>query len=153
MPVNTVLRFAIDNQRQAEKLLAGVYGVAQDDLADLGQDVLLRIFRANPQECKYLHQYWMITVRSVAWQWWRDRHRRPPPVHLDDSIEGDWLNDPAQDPAQTRETREEIAAALSQANERERAALARLLGRPGPLSGGDRITIHRFRRRLQGATA
>jgi len=153
--MNTVLQFAINNQRKAERLLAAIYGIPRDDLDDLGQIVLLRIFRADPRDCKYLHQYWMITVRSVAWQWWRDRRRRQPPVHLDESIEGDWLADPAQDPVQTQETREEIQAALSQANERERVALARLLGSPEPLSGGDRVAIHRFRRRrrLRGATA
>jgi len=151
--VNTVLQFSIDNQGQAERLLAGVYGIPRDELEDLGQVVLLRIFQANPQDCKYLHQYWMITVRSVALQWWRDRRIRRPPVHLDESIEGDWLNDPAQDPAQTQESREEIAAALRQANVRERAALVRSLTRPEPQSGRDRVLVHRFRRRLQGAAA
>jgi len=153
--MNPVLQFAIDNDRRARGLLVRVYGIPYDDVDDCAQQVLLAILQANPQDHRSPNVYWWATVRTVAYDCWRrlGRQRRTGPL---DGAEGDWPIGGAQDPAIILERREEIAAALAQAKQAERAALVRMLTqppRPQRETAYDRVRIHRFRRRLQGAMA
>ena len=151
--MNPVLQFAIDNDRRARGLLVRVYGIPQDDVDDCAQDVLLNIFQANPQRCDYPKAYWWATVRSAAYDCWRRLGRER---QFSAPLTQDRRASSAQDPAIILEAREEIADALAQAKQAERAALVRMLTQP-PLpqreTAYDRVRIHRFRRRLQGATA
>ena len=157
MHMNPVLQFAIDSQRRTRGLLVGVYGIPQGELDDCVQEVLLRILQANPLHADYPQQYWAKTVRSVAHDCWGRLGRQRRTVPLDGAAERDWPAGGAQDPAVIAEAREEIGAAIGSANDREQAALRRLLAQPpGGLErqrADDRVRIHRFRRRLQGATA
>jgi len=154
MPVNTVLQFAIDNEMYARGILMADLRLRGADVDDLSQEVFLRILRADPQNVECPKAYWLVTVRSVVTESRRRGWR--PVLHLDESVEGDWLADPKQDHVTGYEAREEIATALSLSTAAERETLIRLLTQPPRSqreSGADRVRIHRFRRRLQGAMA
>jgi len=152
--VNTVLQYAIDNQHRTRALLSSVYGLRQDDLDDCAQQVLFAILQANPQNADYPQQYWSMTIRSVAYNWGARRARERRHLAGDDLAGGERLPNRMQDdPAALAETREEITAALAAASGLERESLSRLLSGPEAPSATDRVRIHRFRRRLQGAMA
>ena len=150
--MNPVLQFAIDNDRRTRGLLVRVYGIPYDDVDDCAQQVLLAILQANPQDHRSPNVYWWATVRTVAYDCWRRLSRQRRTFEL----LGEMAVSAGQDPAAIVERREEIAAALAQAKQAERAALVRMLTqppRPQRETAYDRVRIHRFRRRLQGATA
>ena len=151
MPVNPVLQFAIDHHHRTLGLLRGVYGIPQDEVDDCGQLVLLRILRADPREVIYPKAYWSRTLRTVAMDWWQDRHRAP--VHYDFE-DGPWLEDCRQDPMSIVEVAEQIVAAIDAATPSERAALRTALSASRPLVPGERVHLCRLRRKLRaGAVA
>ena len=147
MHMNPVLQFAIDNQNRTRALLLFM-GMVGDEVDDAGQEVLLRLCRANPQDVDSPERYWVRVVRSVVQRWRRRLARKLTATPLIENMDVAQ----AQDMAAAFELREEIAAALAQATAAERGALMRRLTRPGEMAC-DRVRIHRFRRRLQGAPA
>jgi len=147
--MNPVLEFALSHQVQTRGLLVGFYGIPQDELDDCAQEVLFKILQADPKDPRAPNAYWWATVRSVAYSCWRrlGQQRHTSCLERLSAREED-------DPSVILELREEVAAALAQANQADREALGRLLGaRQAPMTPADRVRIHRFRRRLQGAPA
>ena len=143
--MNPVLAFAIEHQAEARAIIVGHYGLRGDDVEDVVQEVLVKIWQTNPLDVEEQRAYWRRTVQSAVMAYFRRRaQRRDLYTRVHNSTRNRYCQDPPEETLIQRETLREVwdAATPSQ----RRAISARLNGDQSTPS--TRTAITRLKGRL-----
>ena len=148
--MNPVLAYAISRRADARAILHS-RGIPVDDLDDICQDVLFRIYRAAPSGTGNMKAYWNITLNTVAANYWERCAKRDPTrsgFHWGRIYDVD-IADDRQDPELIAICRETVREAWRVAMPCERRAIIQVLTAPMPVPNWAYVALYRLRRRLR----
>jgi DNA-directed RNA polymerase specialized sigma24 family protein len=156
--VNPVLAFAIEHQADARAIIGYRYELRKDQIDEVSQDILIRIWRADPQAVINLRGYWQKVVRTAAMGFLRRKARTRLTRQLVSEYEEGVLDaeisaDPKQDPFLAATCRESIREAWGEATDAERRSIVENLTVPHSPPIRVRASLSRLRRRLRERAA
>lgn len=151
--MNAILEYAVDHRAEACGVLIRNYGVSPDDVEDIVQDAMIKVFRADPYD-GHRRSYWLYAVRSALHDHWRRRKLRPawPFNYGEDGGLLTDVEDHRYDCARQTEAAEAIQEACAIATATQREAIAVLAGSGGSLNPDTmKVQLFKLRKRLRAA--
>jgi len=140
--MNAILEYAIENQSQAKAIISGRYGLVGDSVEEVNQQILVKIWQADPEDIGYARAYWGKAVRTITLDFLKKEMRCSGKFPLQ-------ISDPRQNLERQVLCVEQLKEIWRLISPRQRRALLEYLYGASPHPNGIKARIWQLRKRLR----